>query len=222
MKKKSLTIKVSADIGKVSAISLVPAKPICLLTIAHGAGAGMQHPFMEALATSLAEAGIASLRFNFPYMEQKKGRPDSPAVAHATIAAVTERAQKLFPALPLFVSGKSFGGRMTSQYVSGGAATDIKGIIFFGFPLHAPGKPSIERGDHLKKIKIPMLFLQGSRDEFATWDLIQKVCASLRTAKLVRIESANHSFKAGKVNTMEILVNETKDWMEKVLKKKSR
>jgi uncharacterized protein len=220
MKRKLLTIRVSADSGKVSAISLTPDKPICLLTIAHGAGAGMHHPFMEQLATSLAEAGIASLRFNFPYMEQQKGRPDSPAVAHKTIEAVIERARKLFPTLPLFVSGKSFGGRMTSQYISGGTTADVKGIAFYGFPLHAPGKPSVERGDHLKKIKIPMLFLQGSRDEFANWDLIQQVCSSLRTAKLIRIEGANHSFKAGKLNTMEILINETKSWMEKVLKKK--
>ncbi|HEX6190890.1 MAG TPA: alpha/beta family hydrolase [Chitinophagaceae bacterium] len=222
MKKKSLTIKVSTDIGKISAISITPSKPICLLTIAHGAGAGMTHPFMEELAQSLAEADIATLRFNFPYMENKKGRPDAPAVAHQAIEAAISKAEKLFPKLPLFVSGKSFGGRMTSQYLSGLTETPVRGIIFYGFPLHAPGKASIERADHLKKVKVPMLFLQGSRDEFATWDLIKKVCSSLRTAKLVRIEGANHSFKAGKLDTMEILVNETAGWMGKVLKKKSR
>jgi predicted alpha/beta-hydrolase family hydrolase len=219
MKRKSLTIKVSADIGKVSGIITTPAKPNCVLTIAHGAGAGMNHPFMEELATTLADAGIASMRFNFPFMENKKGRPDTPAVAHKTIEAVILKARKLYPALPLFASGKSFGGRMTSQYVSAGTETNVSGLIFFGFPLHAPGKPSIERGDHLKKIKIPMLFLQGSRDEFAEWDLIKKVCASLKTAKLVRIEGANHGFKAGKLNTMEILVNQTKTWIESILKK---
>lgn len=222
MKKKSLTIKVSTDIGKISAISITPSKPICLLTIAHGAGAGMTHPFMEELAQSLAEADIATLRFNFPYMENKKGRPDTPAVAHQAIEAAISKAEKLFPKLPLFVSGKSFGGRMTSQYLSGLTETPVRGIIFYGFPLHAPGKASIERADHLKKVRVPMLFLQGSRDEFATWDLIKKVCSSLRTAKLVRIEGANHSFKAGKLDTMEILVNETAGWMGKVLKKKSR
>ena len=222
MKKKSLTIKVSTDIGKISAISITPSKPICLLTIAHGAGAGMTHPFMEELAQSLAEADIATLRFNFPYMENKKGRPDTPAVAHQAIEAAISKAEKLFPKLPLFVSGKSFGGRMTSQYLSGLTETPVRGIIFYGFPLHAPGKASIERADHLKKVKVPMLFLQGSRDEFATWDLIKKVCSSLRTAKLVRIEGANHSYKAGKLDTMEILVNETAGWMGKVLKKKSR
>jgi uncharacterized protein len=215
MKRRSLTLKVSADIGNVSAISLTPAKPIAVLTMAHGAGAGMTHPFMEDLASSLAGEGIATLRFNFPYMEKKKGRPDNPAVAHKTIEAAISKAEKLFPSVPLFVSGKSFGGRMSSQYISGTTETNVKGIIFFGFPLHAPGKPSIDRADHLKKIKIPMLFLQGSRDEFAEWDLIKKVCSTLRKAKLVRIEGANHGFKAGKLNTMEILVKEIKSWVKK-------
>ena len=109
---------------------------------------------------------------------------------------------------------------MTSQYVSLGSETNLRGLVFYGFPLHAPGKASVERADHLKKIKVPMLFLQGSRDEFAVWDLIKKVCGSLRTAKLLRIEGANHAFKAGKLNTMEILVNETKSWMQKLLKKR--
>lgn len=222
MKRKSISLKVSAEIGKVSAISLTPDKCIAVLTMAHGAGAGMAHPFMEELATSLAEANIATLRFNFPYMENKKGRPDNPAVAHKTIAIAMEKALALFPGLPLFASGKSFGGRMTSQYVSGGTELNVKGIIFYGFPLHAPGKASIDRAEHLKKIKIPMLFLQGSRDEFAEWDLIKKVCASLRKSKLLRIEGANHSFKAGKVNTIEILVNETKKWIEEVMKKDAK
>ena len=220
MKRKSLSIRISTEIGKVSAISLVPDKPLCLLIMAHGAGAGMKHPFMETLATSLAEVNIASLRFNFPYMEQQKKRPDTPATAHKTIEAVINKAIKLFPSTPLFASGKSFGGRMTSQYLSGVTETNIKGIVFFGFPLHAPGKPSVERADHLKKIRLPMLFLQGSRDEFAEWELIKKVTSSLRTAKLVRIEGANHGFKAGKLDTMSILVQETKKWMEKVIKKR--
>jgi predicted alpha/beta-hydrolase family hydrolase len=220
MKRKSLTIKVSPEIGTVSAITIVPANPVCLLTMAHGAGAGMVHPFMEELATSLAEAGIATLRFNFPFMEKpKKGPPDRPPVAHKTIESVIVKSQKLFPALPLFVSGKSFGGRMTSQCIAASKEGGIKGIIFFGFPLHAPGKPSIERAEHLKNIKVPMLFLQGSRDEFAEWQLIKKVTATLKKATLVRIEGANHSYKAGKLNTMEILVKETKSWVTRLLKK---
>lgn len=220
MKRKSLTIKVSPEIGSVSAISIVPNKAVCLLTMAHGAGAGMVHPFMEELATSLADAGIASLRFNFPFMDKpKKGPPDRPPIAHKTIEAVIAKSQKLFPELPLFVSGKSFGGRMTSQYIAESKETAIKGIVFFGFPLHAPGKPSIERAEHLKEIKIPMLFLQGSRDEFAEWELIKKATATLKKTTLVRIEGANHSYKAGKLNTMEILMAETKNWMVRLLKK---
>ncbi len=214
MKKKSFKIKVSLEIGNISAISIVPDKPICLLTLAHGAGAGMEHPFMDGLAASLAETGIAAMRFNFPFMEKpKKGPPDRPPVAHKTIEAVIAKAQKLFPALPLFVSGKSFGGRMTLQYIAENQVTGIKGIVFFGFPLHAPGKPSIERADHLRKIKVPMLFLQGSRDEFADFALIKKVTTALKKTKLVRIEGANHSYKAGKINTMGILVKDTKKWM---------
>jgi len=219
MKRKSFKVKVSPEIGNISVISIVPDNAICLLTIAHGAGAGMLHPFMEELATALGEAGIATLRFNFPFMEKpKKGPPDRPPVAHKTIEAVIAKAQKLFPSLPLFVSGKSFGGRMTSQYLAENQQMAVKGIVFYGFPLHAPGKPSIERGDHLKKIKLPMLFLQGSRDEFAEFGLITKVTASLKKTKLIRIEGANHSYKAGKLNMMEILVSETKKWIDTLLK----
>jgi uncharacterized protein len=219
MKRKSLKVKISEEIGSVSAITILPDNPQCMLVIAHGAGAGMKHPFMEELATSLATTGIATLRFNFPYMEKGKGIPDRPHVAHKTIEHVIAKSRKLFPSLPLFVSGKSFGGRMTSQYITEGKETDIKGIVFFGFPLHAPGKPSFDRAEHLKKIKVPMLFLQGSRDEFADFDLIKKVCASLKKAKLVRIEGANHAYKAGKVDTMKILVEETKKWVGKLVKK---
>jgi uncharacterized protein len=219
MKRKSLKIKVSPDIGSVSAITILPDNPCCLLAVAHGAGAGMTHPFMEELAISLAATGIATLRFNFPYMERGKGIPDRPPVAHKTIEAVIAKARKLFPALPLFVSGKSFGGRMTSQYIADNNEADIKGIVFFGFPLHAPGKPSVERAEHLKKIKTPMLFLQGSRDEFADFDLIKKVCVALKKTKLVRIEGANHSYKAGKIDTMKILVEETNNWVGRLVKK---
>lgn len=220
MKRKSFKTKVSPEIGSISAISIVPDNPVCLLTMAHGAGAGMTHPFMEELATSLGEAGIATLRFNFPFMEKpKKGPPDRPPVAHKTIEAVIAKTKEMFPALPLFISGKSFGGRMTSQFIAENPDTAIKGIVFFGFPLHAPGKPSIERADHLRGIKTPLLFLQGSRDEFAEFKLIERISASLKKARLVRIEGANHSYKAGKLNTMEILVNESKKWILTLLKR---
>src|SRR5260221_3006758 len=143
MDKPPLTLFISDSIGFVSAEMIAPEKPNAILTLAHGAGAGMNHPFMTALANELAQLGIGSLRFNFPFTEQKKKRPDFPAVAHKTIEAAISKAYELFPNVPLFVSGKSFGGRMSSQYLSKDHSTPVKGIIFFGFPLHAPGKPSV-------------------------------------------------------------------------------
>src|SRR5436305_40444 len=140
MNTRQLSLKVSDAIGKVSAEYIIPVKTTCIITMAHGAGAGMNHPFMTALAKSLAEHGIGTLRFNFPFIENKKGRPDLPAVAHKTIEAALNDGHKTFPSLPLFASGKSFGGRMSSQYLSDHADTAAKGIIFYGFPLHAPGK----------------------------------------------------------------------------------
>jgi uncharacterized protein len=219
MQKKTLKIKVSAEIGTVSGKCIIPGKPQCILVLAHGAGAGMDHVFMETLATRLAEENIATLRFNFPFMENKKGRPDSPAVAHQTIKAAIAKAKELFPGLPLFVAGKSFGGRMSSQYLSLEHNENIRGLIFYGFPLHQPGKPSTERADHLKKVKVPMLFLQGTKDALATWDMIETVCKSLRKAKLVKLEGADHSFKAGKKDIMLLLVRATKEWMEKLISK---
>ena len=219
MKTQSLSLKVSDSIGTVSAECIAPEKSKCIMTLAHGAGAGMHHVFMVTLANSLAAANIATLRFNFPFTENKKGRPDTPAVAHQTIEAAILKARELFPKLPLFVSGKSFGGRMSSQYLSAHPDAKVKGIIFYGFPLHPQGKPSTERAEHLKDIKIPMLFLQGTRDELATWDLIEPVCASLPLAELVKIEGADHAFKAGKQNTIQILTDKTKDWIEKIIEK---
>lgn len=187
------------------------------MTLAHGAGAGMNHSFMIALAQSLAEAGIAALRFNFPFAENKKGRPDTPAVAHQAVEAAILRSQKLFPELPLFVAGKSFGGRMSSQYLAANPDNAVKGIIFYGFPLHPPGKPSIERAEHLKDVRSPMLFLQGSKDEFATGELITQVCSSLPHATLIKIDGADHGFKAGKKDIMSQLVTLTNEWIEKMI-----
>lgn len=159
MKTRSLKILVSPSIGKVSAEYIAPPDAKCILVLAHGAGAGMNHPFMVALANSLEETGIATLRFNFPFAENKKGRPDMPPVAQKTIEAAIAKAQQLSKDLPVFVSGKSFGGRMASQYVSTHPENPVKGIIFYGFPLHPPGKPSTDRAEHLKNVKVPMLFL---------------------------------------------------------------
>lgn len=218
MNTQSFKIEVSSSIGSVSAKYISPDKPQCIFTLAHGAGAGMDHSFLETLAVSLSQAGIATLRFNFPFAENKKGRPDSPAVAHATIAAAIEKARALHPKLPLFASGKSFGGRMSSQYLSANPDSSVNGIIFYGFPLHPSGKPSTERAEHLKALKIPMLFLQGTKDTLATWELIETVCASLRKATLIKLEGAGHSFKAGKTDVMSLLVNETKKWVDKKIK----
>jgi predicted alpha/beta-hydrolase family hydrolase len=217
MKIKSLSLKVSPAIGTVSAELVSGQKNKCVMTLAHGAGAGMDHSFMVTLAAALAEAGIATLRFNFPFAENKKGRPDTPAVAHQTIEAAILKARKLLPELPLFVGGKSFGGRMTSQYLAAKPGDAVKGIVFYGFPLHPPGKPSVERAEHLKDVKVPMLFLQGSKDEFATAELITKVCSSLARAELIRIEGADHGFKAGKKDIMAQLVGLTNEWIDKMI-----
>ena len=219
MKTKSLSLKISPSVGAVSAECIIPEKSTCIMTLAHGAGAGMHHSFMVTLAQLLAEQGIVTMRFNFPFAENKKGRPDTPAVAHQTIEATIVKTQKLFPDLSLFVAGKSFGGRMTSQYLSAHPHPEIKGMIFYGFPLHPPGKPSTERAEHLKEVKTPMLFLQGTKDELATWNLIESVCSSLKLATLIKIEGANHAFKAGKQNILQLLADTTQDWVEKMIKK---
>ena len=215
MKKRTVSVKVSAAIGSITAEIFMPTDATALLVLAHGAGAGMYHEFMTTLARSLSDHKIATMRFNFPFMENKKGRPDTPAVAHQAISAAISKAKKLYPALPLFAAGKSFGGRMTSQFLALQPDDAIQGIIFYGFPLHPPGKPSVERAAHLKDVKTKMLFLQGTRDELASWDLIQSVCKSLKMAKLERIEGANHAFKAGKQDIMKVLVDHTVNWVRK-------
>lgn len=219
MEIKNLSLPVSAVPGAVSAILTLPDKPICILTLAHGAGANMHHAFMEALATSLAGADIATLRFNFPFTEQEKKRPDAPAVAQQAIAAAIDRARELYPALPLFVAGKSFGGRMSSQLLAAQHRKEVTGLIFYGFPLHAAGKPSIDRAAHLQLVKVPMLFLQGTKDTLATWDMIEAVCKSLKKATLVKLERADHSFKAGKNKDMiPVITAATRDWVKKKIK----
>jgi uncharacterized protein len=214
MNMRSVSFSVSGGAGLVSGAYMIPQKAKAILTLAHGAGAGMNHSWMVELATTLAEkAGIATLRFNFPFTEHKKGRPDQPAVAHATIAAAIDHARATLPALPLYAAGKSFGGRMTSQYLAAHPRAEVKGIIFYGFPLHPAGKPSIERAEHLKNVKVKMLFLQGTKDELATWELIESVCATLVLATLVEIEGANHAFKAGKRDVIGELVKATAGWL---------
>jgi len=219
MNTQSMVLQVSTEIGTVSAECMLPEHCSCIMTLAHGAGAGMNHSFMVLLANALAQNGIATLRFNFPFMEKKKGPADRPPVAHKTISAAITKAKELFPGLPIFVAGKSFGGRMSSQYLAKHNDVDVKGIIFYGFPLHPAGKPSTDRAEHLQHVKQPMLFLQGTKDELATWNLIEPVCNSLKPATLIKIEGADHSFKAGKKDVMSVLVEETNDWINKILKK---
>ncbi len=184
------------------------------MVLAHGAGAGMTHRFMEELSNELVQKSMAVLRFNFPYMENKKGRPDLPAIAEKTVSEVLAEAHKLFPKLPVYASGKSFGGRMSSQRLSKECPEYVKGIIFYGFPLHPAGQPATDRATHLKNISIPMLFLQGTKDKLAELSLIETVCASLSTATLIKFEGADHSFKAGKRELIPELVVATTQWME--------
>jgi uncharacterized protein len=214
MNANSLMLDVSASAGKVAAEYIVPDNPGYIVTLAHGAGAGMNHPFMVAMAKKLAELGVASLRFNFPFIEQRKKRPDLPAVAHKTIDAAINDVKKNHPNLPLYLSGKSFGGRMSSQLLAAHPIEAVKGIIFFGFPLHPSGKPSTERAEHLKQVKVPMLFLQGTRDELATPELIEEVTASLKNATLIKLEGADHAFKAGKQDLIPVLAKHASDWMK--------
>jgi predicted alpha/beta-hydrolase family hydrolase len=214
MKKTSISVHISPSIGSVSAECYEPDKMQSIIVLAHGAGAGMNHPFMVALSSELAAMDIGTLRFNFPFTEQKKKRPDVPAVAHKTIEAAIQKAKELFPSTPLYAGGKSFGGRMTSQFFSKQESSNVKGIAFVGFPLHPPGNPSVERAEHLQKVKVPMLFLQGTRDTLAKWDLIEEVAASLPLAKLVKLEGADHSFKIARQNSIPILASAIKDWMK--------
>lgn len=183
------------DTRQVSGLLLMPADPRACYVLAHGAGAGMAHPFMTAVADELAELGVATLRYQFPYMERGSRRPDSPKLARPTVrAAVTETA-RLVPELPLFAGGKSYGGRMTSQAQAESPLPGVRGLAFLGFPLHPSGKPSIERAEHLRDVKIPMLFLQGARDKLADLTLLRPLLERLgEDATLTVIDDADHSF----------------------------
>ena len=190
-----LKIPISAEIGEVSALLLLPENATALMVLCHGAGANMEHSFMEMLSQRLATHGVGTLRFNFPYMEKGGGPPDRPKVAHPTVIAAVKKAKELAKGKKLLAGGKSFGGRMTSQVAAQGELNEEAGIVYYGFPLHAPGKPGTERAAHLFGIEVPQLFLQGTRDTLADFDLIEKVCLQLKRATLVRMEGGDHSFK---------------------------
>src|SRR4051812_5229934 len=183
-----------ANAAPVSALLLRPDNARACFVVAHGAGAGMSHPFMETVATGLCDRGIASLRYQFPYMEKGSKRPDAPAVAHAAVRAAVKEAARACAGLPLIAGGKSFGGRMTSQAQAIAPLAGVRGLAFLGFPLHPPGEPSTSRAAHLSGIKIPMLFLQGSRDEFAEMTLLQPVVKGLGAmASLHVVQEGDHS-----------------------------
>ena len=192
----SIALKVSLPDGsRVSALLDAPPDPKACYVFAHGAGAGMHHTFMSAIAGALAQRGIATLRFQFPYMEQGSKRPDTPKVAQAAVRAAVEEAGRRLPGVPLFAGGKSFGGRMTSQAQAAEPLAGVRGLIFVGFPLHAAGTPSATRAEHLKDVKVPMLFLQGTRDALADPGLIQRTTNGLGDrATLHVVEGADHSF----------------------------
>src|SRR6266436_7971179 len=170
--------------GEVSAILMRPADARWLLVLAHGAGAGMTHPFLEKLARELASVGVATFRYQFPYMEERRRVPDAPSVAAATVDSAVRAAAKAAPSLPLLAGGKSFGGRMSSQAASQGLLAGVRGLVFFGFPLHPPNRPGTKRAEHLAKVPMPMLFLQGTRDTLADLNLLRPIffylCAQAR------------------------------------------
>jgi uncharacterized protein len=194
--KETRLIRISvADGEHVPGLFQSPSKAVACYVFAHGAGAGMNHAFMAAVADGLSERGIATLRFQFPYMEKGSRRPDGPKVAHSAVRAAVAEAARLAPDLPLYAGGKSFGGRMTSQAQALEPLPGVRGLIFFGFPLHPAGKPSDERAKHLFDVKVPMLFLQGTRDELAELSLLREVCGRLEKIATLRLfQEADHSF----------------------------
>jgi predicted alpha/beta-hydrolase family hydrolase len=191
---KSMSIQVN-EATRVSGLMKRPRGARACLVLAHGAGAGMRHPFMAGIAQDLADRGIATLRYQFPYMERAGRRPDGPALCHATVRAAVLAARKLAPKLALVAGGKSFGGRMTSQAQAELPLPGVRGLVFLGFPLHAPDRPSAERGEHLSRVKLPMLFLQGSRDALAELALMRHLIRRLGDLATLRVLSeADHSF----------------------------
>ncbi len=198
----------SADVrvGDVSGLLLRPDGARLLYVLAHGAGAGMRHPFLEVVAQRLAERSIATLRYQFSYMEQRARRPDPPAVAAATVRAAVIEAARAAPGLPLVAGGKSFGGRMTSTAQAEQPLPGVRGLVFLGFPLHPPGRPGDSRAEHLARVQIPMLFLQGDRDDFADLKLLKPVVKGLgERATLHLVEGGDHSFhvlkRSGRTDT---------------------
>ena len=193
---QNLQFQATESSGNVSALLIKPKNAVCLYVFGHGAGAGMEHAFMEAMARQFAEVGIATLRYNFPYMEKGHRSPNAPAISQATVRSAVKLANDLAEGLPMLAGGKSYGGRMTSQAAALEPLVAVKGLVFLGFPLHAPGKPGSERGAHLHDVAVPTLFLQGTRDKQADLILLKPLLKKLgSTTTLHEIEGGDHSFK---------------------------
>ena len=213
--------EVRENSGAVSGLLLRPAAADCLLVFGHGAGAGMRHPFMEEAAGRLAERGIATFLYPFPYMEQGHRRPDHQSILLKTVRSAVTKVVTLSGGLPLWAGGRSMGGRMTSLTASQSPLDEIRGLIFFGFPFHPAGKPSVKRAEHLKKVELPMLFLQGTRDRLAKLEIPQLICDELPdTATLSLIEGADHSFnvlkRSGRTNdeVLNELASRVRAWID--------
>ena len=190
---KELSIEVN-DEERVSALLIRPTDAWAIYVLAHGAGAGMRHAFLERIADDLAGAGVATLRYQFPYTEHEKHRPDTPVLLEATVRAAVARGAE--EKLPLYAGGKSMGGRMTSQAQASEPLPDVRGFVFLGFPLHPPGRPGVTRSKHLDAVTVPMLFIQGTRDELADMGLMHEVSSSLGSRAVLHvIEGGDHSFK---------------------------
>jgi uncharacterized protein len=210
-------------VGDVGALLELPEKARWLLVLAHGAGAGMSHPFLASLAHEFATAGVATLRYQFPYMEEKRRVPDSPELLTATVAAAAHAAAEAAPGVPLLAGGKSMGGRMTSQAAARGLLETVRGLVFFGFPLHPPKRPGAKRAEHLSDVRVPTLFLQGTRDEFADLSLLRPIVDKLGAqAELEIVDGADHSFhvlkSSGKsdAEVLRGLVERTVRWADKI------
>lgn len=221
MKLKEIQFEATPVSGKVSALLMMPSKAKRILVLAHGAGAGMHHKFMNEIAEHLADQGIGTLRYQFPYMENGLRRPDSKPVLFGTVRSAVALAGKMASGLPLLAGGKSMGGRMTSMAQAEEPLTGVKGIVFFGFPLHPAGQPATDRAEHLGKVKIPMLFLQGTRDTLADLKLLKPVCKKLgKRATLHIVNGADHSFNILKSSdrtngdVLEELAHQTASWSD--------
>ena len=217
---KEIEFFVSEKAGAVSGLLIKPNKAQALLVLAHGAGAGMRHRFMEEVAAKLANCHVATLRYQFPYMQKRTKRPDPQRVLIDSVRAAVAKAEKEAGNLPLFVGGKSMGGRMTSLAAAEQPLDGVRGLLFLGFPLHAAGRPDAERGEHLTEIKLPMLFLQGSRDALADLKLLKPLCARIgKRAELYVAEGGDHSFhmlkSAGRSDddVLDEVVQRVVEWM---------